>query len=468
MNKEALILEEFKRRNSLISFESDRLPQQNRLVYHPSKKKAVVATRRAGKSYGVGSYAIETALKFDNSKIVIVGLMRASVKGIYWHDILKKILRDKGVDHDPKETTLELAFKNGSTIQLLGMDTKPEEAAKILGQKFRLVIIDEAASFTRDLKRIIEEFIEPTTIDLDGEIIMLSTPTPFCGGFFYEVVSGKHKDWYTEKWSALDNPYIAKQFQKKMDEIIAANPNAIHEPFFRIMYLGEYVSDIDAQIYRVSDINYYDELPQLDFYIIGVDLGYMDSDAIVVMGWQKHDPTLYLVEENEYKKQDITSLADKIKGVERRYDGKIIRRVMDAGALGKKIQEELSARHHIYYEAADRVRKFEYIQLLNGDLAQGKVKIIKDGIFDKDAKLLLWDKTNPTKWKEHGSYHSDVTDAFLYAWREATHYTEKIKKIVRQNDSNWGNELEKKMVEEYELEQQGYYDIDDIDEDLIY
>lgn len=465
-----ILLEEYKRRNNIIDFSESRLPYQKRYNDNPSKKKAVVATRRSGKSFEAGLKAIETALQFENCKVLIIGLTRASIKGIYWNDILKKIVRDKKLKVRPLETTLEIIFENESTVQLLGMDNKEDEAAKVLGQKFKLVIVDEAASFTRDLKRIIEEFIEPGLIDSDGELRLLSTPTPFCGGYFYDVIhntDGLHNNWYTEKWSALDNPFVAKNFQKKIDEILKANPNAINEPFFKIMYQGEYVHDISAQIYRVSDINYYKDLPQIDFVIVGVDIGYNDSDAIVAVGWQKHDPTLYLLEERQYPKQDITDLAEKLKEVEAIYQPKIIRRVMDAGALGKKIQEELAKRHYLYYEAAEKQRKFEYIQLLNGDLATGKVKLKRDSIFDKDSKLLLWDKSDPVKWKEAGNYHSDVTDAFLYAWRESTHYTERIKKIIRQNDADWGDKLEEKMIEDYEMEKAGYKDFDK-DDDFLY
>ena len=99
---------------------------------------------------------------------------------------------------------------------------------------------------------------------------------------------------------------------------------------------------------------------------------------------------------------------------------------MDAGALGKKIQEEIRFRHQLHMEAADKKRKIEFIELLNDDLRTGKFKAPKGSLFEEDCMLVTWDKDsivrNPERPKISDAYHSDICDAVLYAWREARHY----------------------------------------------
>ena len=72
------------------------------------------------------------------------------------------------------------------------------------------------------------------------------------------------------------------------------------------------------------------------------------------------------VDEHVKNKQNISQLVAVINEYKDLYNP--IRMVMDAGALGKKIQEELRMRHGLNIEAADKTRKIEFIELLNDDL----------------------------------------------------------------------------------------------------
>ena len=85
---------------------------------------------------------------------------------------------------------------------------------------------------------------------------------------------------------------------------------------------------------------------------------------------------------------------------------------MDAGALGKKIQEEILTRHGVNLEAAEKSRKVEFIELLNDDLRTAKFKAFKGSLFEEDCMLLQWDKEskirNPDRPKISDTYHSDA------------------------------------------------------------
>ena len=82
-------------------------------------------------------------------------------------------------------------------------------------------------------------------------------------------------------------------------------------------------------------------------------------------------------------------------------------------------------------KAAEKSRKFEYIELLNDALRTGKFKAKPDGIFAQDCMLVEYDKSksNGDKFVVSDAYHSDITDAVLYAYRESLHW---IAEVVEQ------------------------------------
>ena len=129
--------------------------------------------------------------------------------------------------------------------------------------------------------------------------------------------------------------------------------------------------------------------------------------------------------------------------------------VIDAGALGKKIQEELRHRHHLNIEAAEKERKFEFIEFLNADLKRGVFKARSDSLFAQDSKLVTWDRTDPMKPKIASNYHSDILDASLYAYRACYHYIKDEKpKRVQINTNAYMDEMERKEAEAMELAKQ--------------
>jgi len=142
--------------------------KQLEFVSDPSKTKAAVCSRRAGKSYAITVMALQTALKMPNVMIPIITLTRQQAKKIVWpvfldlnkkHDLGLKFLRNELIVECP----------NASTIFLCGANDE-SEIERLRGPKYPLVIIDEAQSFRPYLSRMIEDIIEPAILDYDGTI----------------------------------------------------------------------------------------------------------------------------------------------------------------------------------------------------------------------------------------------------------------------------------------------------------
>ena len=189
---------------------------------------------------------------------------------------------------------------------------------------------------------------------------------------------------------------------------------------------------------------------------MGADIGFHDSDALCIWAFNDDSPYLYLIHSESNQHSDVTGFAGKVKQLEISH-GPFFKRVIDTGGLGKKITEELRVRHKIYFQAAEKTRKYEFIKLMNDDFKMGKIKAKPDAPVVEEWKILQWDtSTDPPKEDER--FSNDMSDAALYGWREAKHYIyEPEVKPTPPNTNKWMKEewgriakdLQKKEGEEW-------------------
>jgi hypothetical protein len=108
--------------------------------------------------------------------------------------------------------------------------------------------------------------------------------------------------------------------------------------------------------------NVYDVLPMHakgDWqYLLGVDLGYEDDSAFVVVAYHEWDKNLYIVDSYNKSHMDITDVATKIRELKAKYD---IHKIVIDGA-NKQAVEEIQKRHQIPLITAERQGKSKYYQ----------------------------------------------------------------------------------------------------------
>jgi hypothetical protein len=393
----------------------------------PARFKTAVCSRRAGKSEECVGDLINTCIELKGVNCAYITLARTSAKRIIW-PLFKRVLKEHGikVKYDNSELTIE--FENGSMIYVGGAKDL-NEVEKYRGMSFKKVYIDEAQSFRQSiLQTLIDDVIVPALWDVRGTLCLIGTPGPVPTGLFYDY--SHNPAWSNHKWTILDNPWIKIKSGVEPAELLAEERarKGISEadPSYRREALGEWVQDFDALVYKFNPaINIAHTLPALTelTYVFGIDIGYNDSDAIAVLGYNFKDQNVYLVEELITPQQGITPLVDQIQALKAKYNP--VKMVMDAGALGKKIQDEILTRHSLPLEAADKNRKHEFIELLNDDLRTARFKAVPGTAFEEDCLLVVWDYEDPQKPKISDRYHTDIGDAVLYAWRECKHFVPK-------------------------------------------
>jgi hypothetical protein len=272
--------------------------EQTNFIQHPSKMKALLGTRRVGKSFTAGIYLLHTALTRGGTSSVYIGLTRDQAKRIMWNDVFKSLINKYKLDVKINETELTITFPNGSIIYVLGVDDSEAEKDKLLGKKYALCVIDEAASYTIDLEQLVYKVLKPACSDLGGTICLVGTPDDRKDTIFYSLTRDLPVDppqqvsrsgWEVFTWSTRHNPFMREAWEQTICELKASNPQIEEEPWFRQHYLGEWVVDVSNKVYRYEEgRNAWDGvLPDYGWkpwnYVLGIDLGFNDATALVLL-----------------------------------------------------------------------------------------------------------------------------------------------------------------------------------------
>ena len=390
-----------------------------------------------------------------------ITLSMRNAERIVWKD-LKKINEDFNLQGIPNEAKLMITFPNKSSIYLSGANNVTE-IENFRGVPLKLVYIDECQSFKAYIENLIDDILSPALMDYAGSLCLIGTPGPVPTGFFH-ACSTKENVWSKHGWTFWDNPHIAqksgKTHQQLLDrELKRRNVPATH-PSIQREWFGKWELDSDSLILHYNAaVGSYSTLPLLVppnkyHYLMGVDIGFNDSDAIAVLAYSDVDKSTYLIEEVVTPKQGITELVDQIQGLRSKYD--ISKIVMDMGGLGKKIGEEVIRRWQIPVEAAEKSRKMENLQILDDAMRTGMFKAKPNSLFVQDSYLVERDKDKSTSDKIviNSRFHSDIVDAVLYSFKlsPAFYYT-KPKEAPKRGSKEWAEAQTNSM---FELELAGY------------
>lgn len=447
-------------------FEDPSFTEQTRFLRDRSPLKVVLCTRRSGKSYAAGLELFSAAYAKPYVSCLYVALTRASAKRIMWKDVLKTIDREKKLGCRYNETDLSVTLPNGSVIYLLGLDAGETEKEKALGQKFASVVIDEAASYSIDLNELVYGILKPAVADYRGQISMIGTPGNIKRGLYFDLTEGQDPaepgqwekmGWSGHRWSAKDNPHMRDKWAAEIEDLVQGNPRIQETPLFKQHYLGQWVIDDDARVYKFDKTRntFRGELPKVSsygrwHYIVGLDLGFNDATAWTIAAYHDYSKDLFIIESWKAVGQDITDTAEKTRQILNRYE---IDQVIVDGA-NKQAVEEMRRRHNLPLTIAQKSSKADFIGIMNGDMICGNIKIHPESCSEliEEYEGLVWDTRIPDRRVEHPACPNHCADATLYAWRYCYNYMSSDIPLVPKPGSNEAYLLEAKRMEQEELD----------------
>ncbi len=429
--------------------------EQLAFVEDPEPFKVAVCSRRAGKTIACAAHLIHTAINEPGVMCLYITLSMRNAKRIVWKD-LKKINQDYNLSGLPNEAELSITFPNKSTIYLCGANNITE-IENFRGVPLKLVYIDECQSFKAYIEELIDDILGPALMDYAGALCLIGTPGPVPTGFFHACATGDNV-WSKHSWTFWSNPHLPAvksgktTHQGLLDRELKRRGITVDNPSIQREWYGKWFLDSDSLLLQYdSNKNHYQTLlPGIEYqYIMGIDVGFKDADAIAILAWSEKDPVTYLVEELVTTKQGLTELVVQIKQLDSKY--KVSKMIMDMGGLGLKMGEEMIRRHGIPVEAAEKARKMENIEFLNDALRTGKFKAKSGSRFAQDSYLVEIDrdKSTPDRIKVSDRYHSDIIDAVLYAFKITYGYTfEPAKpKAPKYGTKEWADQQSTEMWE---------------------
>lgn len=407
---------------------TDLHPKQREFVLDPSPEKAALCSRRAGKSHGIAVWLLLGALQAPNEMSVYIALSRNNARMI-----MEKALRDLerqyniGLRFFERDNQLMVGHPNGHLIWLSGCKDSVE-IEKFRGMKYKRVAIDEAASFGPFLRPLIEDVLSPALLDLKGHLCLTGTPGIIPAGVFYEVTEGGVNSaedamplWPTHRWTLLDNPYLDDAAEWVAEKKRKHKWTDTH-PTYQREYLGLWVRDDGALVYPFDHRNICGELPAVDEfgekitwrYAIGLDVGFAESSAFVVVAYRPGFPELYVVEAFKKDKLIPSRFAAEVEKLMNKYNTR--EAVIDAGGIGKGYREEMFERWGIFVEKAEKTRKRAYIEIVRGELISGNVLVHprKAGQLLDEWARLVW---NEDRDAPDDRFDDHAADAALYVIR---------------------------------------------------
>lgn len=456
--------------------------QQRQLIEDPCRRKAALCPRRAGKSYVAMSYAFDVALRKSNARVAIVNISLKVGKRNYWHDVVPLLVNAFGIPCKQYQNEMYIRLTNGSLIYILGAD-KRDAIEDIRGTQFDLVIVDECKSYpTGLLNELVLEVLLPTLRDRRGTILLIGTPGSVFQGIFFEttypgftkeVKKGKtkvkrpmsrtftapeaywtenphdHLYWSKHSWQVTDNqakPHLWGEALEEKEMMGWADD----EPIFLRESKALWVTGADEFVYAYANLystegdkvhwepDYQDGNPHglkpkdnTEWrYILGVDLGYEDAFALVVLAYNKHDGLLYHLYDYHCSHLDPIESMERVERVTKRF-GRFDIIVVDPGAGGPGFIDMLRNRLGLPARTAEKSEKAAYREFLNADFRAGRVKVLAKSDLATQMATLQFDMSSGKskeelarreKLVENPTMANDLCDAFLYAWRWAFHY----------------------------------------------
>ena len=275
-------------------------------------------SRRQGKTFISNIIAQVVSLMPDMN--VLLMAPNYSLTQISW-ELQRSLINKFDLEitkNNAKDKVIELS--NGSTIRM-GSVT---QADSVVGRSYDLILFDEAALSDAG-RNAFNMQLRPTLDDPGSKAIFISTPRGIHNYFkeFYDRGEDP-RDKY-RKWVSIHADYLENT--RAEDEDVMDAKNSMSRAEFRQEYMADFLSfsgriwDMDTEL-CVQDLSIQmaDEewMRSLDF-IAGIDIGFKDPTAFVVIAYEEDTGKYYIMDEFQDNKLKTSEQAEQILKLEAQY-----------------------------------------------------------------------------------------------------------------------------------------------------
>ena len=327
-------------------------------------------SRRQGKTY-IANILGQLVSLVPNSHILLMS-PNYSLSQISF-DLQRQLIKHfdlEVVRDNAKDKVIELS--NNSTIRMGSVN----QVDSVVGRSYDLIIFDEAALV--DGKDAFNIALRPTLDKENSKALFISTPrgrNNWFAEFFYRGFSEEYPEWASLRATYHENPRLSEadieEAKKTMSE---AEFNQEYMADFNVFEGQIWAFDHEKCIEDLSEL----ELKRMDIFA-GMDVGYRDPTAFVVIAYDWDLQTYYVLDEYLNSERTTEQHAEEI------------RKLIDKWNID-----------YIYIDSAAQQTRFDFAQNYDITTINAK-KSVLDGIghvaaiVDND-KLIVEGKCTETLW----------------------------------------------------------------------
>lgn len=391
-----------------------------------AKKIAVMCSRRAGKTENNSDIICRTSA-IPNSPVLYINLTFENAIRQMFDRVIAEAERAELTITKSSKSAGYIYFANGSSVLFKGNKDRAE-ADKMQGDKYRLVIIDEAQSQC-NMNYLVDTIIRPMLADYtDSQLILTGTP-PRRKGTYFEAAFN-NPEWITYSWDMFKNPHIADP-QLMIQDICNEKGLTIDSPLIQREFYGKIAYDTEAQVFKGYKV-YKGAVPSsfIPTHIYeGVDFGYADYNGIVTMAANVEQRQAYIIYERKFNKATVSDIINSVREgfengkrflLERNPNADLSNCQIFTDTNEKSITYELSQTYGLPAYCAYKYDKALAIEQLAEECRTGRVMNIENGEIVNEFEQTLYkrdDLDNITSELDD-AYHPDITMALLYASRQ--------------------------------------------------
>lgn len=458
-------------------------PFQLAATNDPAKRITILTGRGATKTATLRRRLAKKLVSIERAECLYFAETREHAERLMWGP-LQEMLDQLEVKADFGIGKLRCTIeRTGSVLHLAGADDR-KEIEKWRGQSFNEVCIDETASLgSKIVEQLVYRIIGPRLGDKGGCIVLGGTPGHVLEGLFHDWTADgmpahrpyalrnapEYAGWKgvsSHAWSLADItalPDAAKRYPAPVALWLEALERKEAEnwsddnPIWRREYLGKWAADDTENVFRyramldgepwnqwdpprVGDLRFAkvpDDLKDVH-YAIGMDQGYKDPFACNVFAFSPLDKLRRIFHVFGFEKTQMYArlVAEMLIGKDE------VARVLAGKGGGKPggvfgvtgwpdaivadaDEAWLAELRNVYGIAIGKAEKNQNykagaIELVNGDLVDGRLKVLKDSELEKQMLNLQWKVDEDTRqMREDKAQPNHSTDSCIYARREA-------------------------------------------------
>jgi hypothetical protein len=401
---------------------------------------AAECSRRAGKTHLAAAVIILKLLAAKHGQeVVYVAPTLARGKELIWLELMR-MLEEYGLVWKSNESTGKMWTPSGVLFRIVGLNNKKQVGKVARGGNTVLVVTDE----TQEFPHLLEQFLNaigPALAESLGCCLAMGTPTVNESDYWAQICDGG-EGFQLVHWTLRDNPYLGRD----PDELLADerkrhgwsedHPNYVRE------YLGKRCRDASNMVLELDEARnvvtsirgYVPSIWSVPFdpahdalrarwrHFIGIDFGFTDATAWVVLAAPTHGPEVYAVHCEKESGLTWDQVIERTAGLVRRYRPQGV--VGDSASGGKTFLETFNVRYArtlgVYIRAASKHDKPASIAVMNTELRKGRLKFLAPVTSQlvTEARALQWENPERTEILEGSAYPEDFFDSLRYAFND--------------------------------------------------